>query len=59
VPLDGDDVGAEAHEEACQGAVACADVEDEVAAPNARRGDELLSPTRSESMPSPLPSRST
>ena len=34
MPLDGDDGGTEAHEQARQGAVARTDVEDEIAAPD-------------------------
>jgi hypothetical protein len=58
MPFDGDDVGAEAHERARQGTVAGTDVEDEIATPNARRGDDLLSPVRVEPVPAPLTSRS-
>ena len=57
VSLDGDDPGTEADERARQGAVAGADVDDEIAAPDPGRGDELFSPARLESVPAPLPSR--
>ena len=55
--FDGDDAGTEADEWAGQRAVASTDVEDEVAAPDTRRGDELLSQAGVKSVPAPLPSR--